>query len=220
MHRRKVRPQFKIFIGVVLLIVFFLGFFIGWLTTASALSEIPETIPTANVTAFEVIQTASVTPQKEIIPETPAPLVYYDVPLSEDIQDYIRGLCDEMDVPMALVIAIIDTESTFQSTIISKTYDYGLMQINRNNHEWLSETYGVSNFLDPYENVYCGITILSSLLSDFDTVEQAVVAYNRGATGARNLFSQGIYSTEYSQEVMTAYTKYTASPLVDKVDDK
>lgn len=148
----------------------------------------------------------SVTP---IEPITEPEVFYFDVPLSDGFQDYIRAKCIEYDVPMELVIALIDKESSFRSDVVSKTNDYGYMQINKCNHEWLSETLGVSNFLDPHENVLCGIYIISGHLEKTDgNIELALMRYNCGATGARRLWEQGTYSTSYSRSVMTLYESY------------
>lgn len=142
-------------------------------------------------------------------PITEPEVFYFDVPLSDGFQDYIRAKCIEYDVPMELVIALIDKESSFRSDVVSKTNDYGYMQINKCNHEWLSETLGVSNFLDPYENVFCGIYIISGHLEKTDgNIELALMRYNCGATGARRLWEQGTYSTSYSRSVMTLYESY------------
>lgn len=140
----------------------------------------------------------------------PAPQVFYfDVPLSEELQDYIREKCTEYEVPMELVIALIDKESSFRSDVVSTTDDYGLMQINKCNHKWLSSTLGIRNFLDPMENVLCGIYMLSDHLDDTDgNIELALMMYNCGEGGAKRLWGNGIYSTSYSHSVMTLYASY------------
>ena len=144
-----------------------------------------------------------------IEPITEPTVFYFDVPLSDGFQDYIRAKCSEYDVPMELVIALIDKESSFRSDVVSKSNDYGYMQINKCNREWLSETLGVSNFLDPYENVLCGIYIISGHLEKTDgNIELALMRYNCGATGARRLWEQGTYSTSYSRSVMILYESY------------
>lgn len=134
---------------------------------------------------------------------------YYDCPLSNDLQDYIRELCSDKDVPMSLVIAMIEVESSFRPNIISKSNDYGLMQINKINHEVMSEKYGITDFLDPYQNVFCGITIIAEHLEKTDgDVALALMRYNCGATGAKRLWDKGIYSTSYTEKIMTAMEEY------------
>ena len=149
---------------------------------------------------------------------TPTPVVvdtsdtrgrYFDVPLSHDLQDWIRAICEENGVPMALVMAIIDQESDFRAHLISGTNDYGIMQINACNHEAMIEKFGITDFLDPYQNVQCGIYIIGTHLQKTEgAVELALMRYNCGATGARRLWDKGIYSTKYSRSVMELYERY------------
>lgn len=142
-------------------------------------------------------------------PEVKVTALYYDVPLDHDLQDYIFALCEDKNVPTRLVIAMIDTESSFRSDIISGTDDYGLMQINACNHEWMSETYGVDDFLDPYQNVLCGISLIAGHLANYDgDIEMALMAYNMGAGGASSLWEQGVYSTAYSQKIVERMDGY------------
>lgn len=134
---------------------------------------------------------------------------YYDVPLSHELQDYIFTLCEEKNVPVRLVLAMIETESSFRSDVISGTDDYGLMQINACNHEWMSEAYGVNDFLDPFQNVLCGISYIAGHLANYDgNIEVALMAYNMGPGGASSLWEQGVYSTEYSRKIVERMGSY------------
>lgn len=182
--------------------------------------SLPTVSTTTTVPSETVIQPETTTPIVETMPivTEPEKSYYFDVPLSYEIQDYIRENCEEYDVPMELVIAMIEHESSFRADVISKTNDYGYMQINTINHEWLSETLGVSNFLDPYENILCGIYIISGHLEKTDgNIELALMRYNCGATGARRLWEQGIYSTSYSRSIMTLYESYQEKAANDAV---
>lgn len=153
--------------------------------------------------------TATAVPTPETVIDTEPVTVYFDVPLSKELQDYIRNLCDEYGVPIELVIAVIDVESTFRADVVSETNDYGLMQINKCNHEWLTDKLGVTDFLDPYQNINSGVHILSGHLEVTNgDIELALMRYNNGATGAKKLWDKGIYSTAYTQKVMTAYESY------------
>lgn len=133
---------------------------------------------------------------------------HYELPLSDDLQDYIFELCSEENVPVSLVLSMISTESGFQPEVISDTDDYGLMQINKCNHEWLKETYDVSDFLDPYENVYCGIKIIGQLLDKYGDYNKALMAYNMGEERAKTLWEQGVVSSSYSREIVTNMAIY------------
>lgn len=123
-----------------------------------------------DVSTATVMQPDITSPSLEPVPEPQ--VFYFDIPLSEELQDYIREKCSEYEVPMELVIALIDKESSFRSDVVSTTNDYGFMQINQCNHEWLSSTLGVSNFLDPKET-YCVVSTLSQ-----DTSKRPMVMSN------------------------------------------
>ena len=153
--------------------------------------------------------TATAVPTPKTVIDTEPVTVYFDIPLSKELQDYIRNLCDEYCVPIELVIAIIDVESSFRTDVVSKTNDYGLMQINTINHEWLQEELGITDFLDPYQNVMCGIYIISGHLEKTDgDIELALMRYNCGATGAKRLWDKGIYHTDYTRKIMGYYEFY------------
>lgn len=133
--------------------------------------------------------------------------VYYpDVDLDEITQDFIFVEAGEAAVDYELVIAIIIHESRCDPDAISKTNDYGLMQINQINHVWLAEEYGLTNMLDPRQNIIAGITILAqhSIYDDGTDagLHKMLMAYNMGATGASNAWAKGTYSTAYTREVM------------------
>ena len=136
-------PQLVRQIVLVALAIFIVGGVVGYTIRAVSAKSTPtvEVVePTLSVETTEVTTSERVEDIK----------VYYDCPLSHDLQDYIRTLCGNYGVPMSLIIAMIDVESSFRADVISKTNDYGLMQINIINHEWLREEYDITDFLDPY----------------------------------------------------------------------
>lgn len=134
---------------------------------------------------------------------------YFDIPLSTDLQDYMYQMSDEYDVPVELIIALIDVESHFQSDVISRTNDYGLGQINICNHEWLKEQLGLDNLLDPYQNIKATTHIIAGHYNNNDgDINKAVMCYNAGAGGAASMWRRGIYSTAYSRKVVDTYKEY------------
>lgn len=121
-------------------------------------------------------------------------------------------VCAKYGVPPALMVALMSVESGFNPNAISATDDYGLCQINKGNHAWLSQALGVTNFLDPKQNILCGVYILQSHIKNYGTTNQglhkSLMAYNMGAGGASKLWATGKYTSAYSIKVMTAYDKY------------
>ena len=199
-RRTIVAIQVYSFLAGIFLVGLIAGLVIGRLTAPAVKTEAEDTQPTQIVTETAELPTI----------ETVAPTVaYYDVPLSEGLQEYIFFLCESENVPVPLVLAMIEKESAFDASAISRTNDYGLMQINKMNHEWLSEEYGVTDFLDPFQNVYCGIEILSDYLSTYEgDVNKALMAYNMGEYGASKLWNKGITSSSYSESVVALMAHY------------
>lgn len=56
--------------------------------------------------------------------------------------------------------------------------DYGLMQINEIYHDTLSANYRTADLLNPYQNVFCGVKIISSYISKYKDYSKAFTAYN------------------------------------------
>lgn len=125
-----------------------------------------------------------------------------DVPMDEDLQEFIFYLSAGYNIDFTLVMAMIQQESNFQADVISSSNDYGLMQINEINHPYITETLGITNFLEPYNNVRSGMFILRKLFEKYETPEKALMAYNMGETGASRLWEQGIFETNYSKKVL------------------
>lgn len=133
---------------------------------------------------------------------------YYDVPLSKNIQDYIIDLCNnEYDnVPTELVLSLIEKESSFRVDAVGKTNDYGLCQINKVNHKWLKETLGVTDIMDPYQNILCSVYMLSDYLYKTNgNIEKALMCYNQGEKSASISWSNGVESTPYSEHIYNNY---------------
>lgn len=139
------------------------------------------------------------------IKEAPA---YFECPLAHNLQDILFDECTEKGVDPALMIAIMAKESNFNAQEISKTNDYGLMQINACHKAWLESSYGISDLLDPAQNIKAGAIMLSNLSAKYTDIESIAMAYNLGDSGAEHAFADGIYSTNYSREVASNYSYY------------
>ncbi len=132
-----------------------------------------------------------------------------DVPLDYELQEYIFNLSTSYGIDFNLVMALIKTESSFQTNVKSKTNDYGLMQINECNHDWLSEKLGIKNFNNPYDNVRAGLYILRGLFDRYgDDTHKVLMAYNMGESGARKLWDKGVTETNYSIKIINQANKY------------
>lgn len=129
-----------------------------------------------------------------------------DMPYEE--QEFLFYLCNGYNIDFCLVMGMIQTESEFSASVVSTTGDYGLMQINENNHEWLTETIGVTDYLDPYQNMRAGCYILRKLFERYQDTELVLMCYNMGENGASRLWENGIYSTDYTEQVLNCQHKF------------
>lgn len=125
-----------------------------------------------------------------------------NVPMDEDLQEFIFYLSQAYEMDFTFVMALIQRESGYNPDVISKTNDYGLMQINEINHPYLQEQLGITDFTEPYGNVRAGMFILRKLFEKYETPEKVLMAYNMGETGASRLWEQGIFEINYSKSVL------------------
>lgn len=130
-------------------------------------------------------------------------VVYYDVPLSLELQDHIRMQCDDAGIDFELVLAVMQIESNYQFDVISSTHDYGIMQINEVNHDELKNKLNVTDFLDAYDCTTAGIYMLSNY-KWCENETQMLMCYNMGEAGAKEAWSKGIYETNYTKKVLEA----------------
>ena len=129
---------------------------------------------------------------------------YYDINLSQELQLYTYTKCADLGIAedYELVLAMMWQESSYRPNLISGTNDYGLMQINKCNHDWLSEELDITDFLDPYQSIDAGTHIIASLLMKYEDPHKALMAYNYGEAGARSHWNSGTYTSSYSREVI------------------
>lgn len=142
-------------------------------------------------------------------PSSAAPI--YDIPLSVELQIYTYETCLQYDIDYETALAVMYVESRYQPDAISMTHDYGIMQINKYNHKWLSEALGFTyttteelrqNFLDPYKCILAGVYMLRESAGKYSDPHRMLMVYNLGPKGAKDLWAQGIYSTKYSRAVV------------------
>lgn len=135
------------------------------------------------------------------IKEEPADKLY-DVPLESDLQLHIKELCDSYGIDMPLVLAVIGQESGYDPAAVGDNGNsIGLMQIQPMHHRQRMDRLGITDLLDPYQNVTIGIDLLAELINEENDIEWAVTAYNAGKSKADFNRSIGERS-EYTQSVM------------------
>lgn len=130
-------------------------------------------------------------------------MLYY---MDTDWQDYLYNkLCEYgYENRFKLMVALIYHESQFNPDAISSSNDYGLCQINASNHSFLSAKLGITNFLDPYQSIDCGVYMFVQCLETSDNVESALVKYNQGhsSSNSSTSYSRGVFEDELKLEVL------------------
>lgn len=159
-------------------------------TVREAYEQEPEETPAAIVVEIEPIPPAvrstepamqtikepekpNETPEKATEPEEPeAPALWReDVPLSAELQTALLEICEEAGIDPLLALGLIETESGFQTDVVSPWGDYGLCQLN---HLYFPTD------LTPEENMRAGIGLLAQHLRTYGSTTAALTAYNRG----------------------------------------
>lgn len=129
---------------------------------------------------------------------------YFDVPLVDELQDYIFDICDEYGVDPELIVSMIFHESNYDSAVIGENdsgYSYGLMQIMpRWNYDRM-ERLGCLDLLNPYQNVRVGVDLLAEYIQKGYGIEWALMAYNGGPSYANRKAAEGVVSA-YATRIM------------------
>lgn len=154
---------------------------------------------TAAAPATEYVTLAYMEVQSEAEQE---PELLYDVPMSDELQRYVREQAERQGVPFEIALAVIERESSYQPDAVSDTGDFGLMQINICNHRWLYEELGIVDVMDPEQNIEAGLYILGQAFQKYDDPDKALMAYNMGDSGMKSAWSKGQHSSKYSRAVI------------------
>lgn len=127
-----------------------------------------------------------------------------DCPLDAAVQKEILTMCEENNISYTFVMAVIavETGDTYRADLVSASNDYGLMQINKCNHSYLSKTLNITDWFDPIQNASAGIYMLTDLFNRYEDRGKVLMCYNMGEGTARKLWNKGIYSSKYSRAVL------------------
>ncbi|MHC1782833.1 MAG: lytic transglycosylase domain-containing protein [Anaerolineaceae bacterium] len=121
-----------------------------------------------------------------------------------DFQKIIAEASAKYGVDSNLVEAVIQAESNFDPSAISSAGAEGLMQLM----PATAENLGVSDSLDPEQNVDGGVRLLRTLLNSYDgNVSLALAAYNAGPEAVAKYDGIPPYqeTQTYVQRVLAAY---------------
>jgi len=140
------------------------------------------------------------------------------IPLSKELQEFTWQRCQELDIEYELVLAIMWRESRFKTNAVgynnNGTRDSGVMQINDINKAWLKKELGITDLMDPYQNITAGTAMLADYLHEYDDESKALMAYHCGEAGMRKQASLGVTTNrqvKIAQEKRDIYKSLTKS---------
>ena len=200
MERNRI-DWFEIYLVVVMTILTLIGLALMYIEGTELIMILERQNEVAVVST--TVEPRVIEPEPEQVIEEPT-VLYFDVPLSEDLQDHIFAECETRGIDPAMIIAMIERESRFDVDAIGDSgRSYGLMQIQPKWHGARMEKLGCDDLLDPYQNVTVGIDLLEELIARGKGVEWALMAYNGGPSYANRLSEKSIVS-DYAASVMAS----------------
>ena len=138
------------------------------------------------------------------------------IPLQWELQLAARDAGETFGVPYKLLLAVMFRESSYNPEA-ENGISYGVMQIHKMNFAWLESElakYGVTCIRHkPEDNIKAGAYLLGRYLAKYRDYHLALMCYNCGESGARKLWSQGIYSTQYSRNVLQTMKALDAAQI-------
>jgi hypothetical protein len=106
----------------------------------------------------------------------------YDIPTATQLKSIVDSASEHHTVPEELIYAVIEVESDGETRARSHEGALGLMQLMPQTADYL----GVSDPLNPRENIFGGTKYLNSMLARFDgDLDRALAAYNAGPTAVQ-----------------------------------
>ena len=171
----------------------------------SANTTVPDTYE-AQATEYFTVELSDETTDEVTTTQTPATIheqdteakthLYYDIPIDEDLQDYILEVCHDYGVNHLIVLGMIEKESAFGPNVIGDNGEaFGLMQVQPKWHQERMDRLGVTDISDPYQNILVGVDYFAEVLSYDRGIAWALMAYNGGTTYANELTDEGVISS-------------------------
>lgn len=121
-----------------------------------------------------------------------------EIKLDAEMQEWIWNYCNDKNISSALVMAIIERESSCNSACIGDYGNsFGYMQIYKKWHIDRMEKLGVTDLLDGKQNIMVGVDYLLELFQENPNATWVLNAYNGGRAYANKKSD-----TDYSVDVL------------------
>ena len=129
---------------------------------------------------------------------------------NSDLKEYTAQICNEYNVDYSLALGVIYNESRFQSGLThvnsNGTIDYGLMQVNEVNFEYLNKALGIqsmTDLLDDRVGIRCGVELLAYHKRHTNDDSAALLRYQIGEGKYKQYLRNGRYTNKTHQQVLT-----------------
>ncbi|GAU76362.1 lytic transglycosylase domain-containing protein [Fusibacter sp. 3D3] len=143
-----------------------------------------------------------------------------ETPLDSESALALVKYSDQYDVPVSLILSIMEIESNFDEDLVGADQDRGLMQIIPGTEKWLATEYGnelgltydPDRIFDADYNIALGVKYLDILMNSHGSnFERILSEYNRGPNNLKKYYALNqTYSTTYSRSVLSREKKYVA----------
>lgn len=131
---------------------------------------------------------------------------YYNIDLTEEEQDIIRGIAFNYGLDFELVLSVCCVESKFNVNANSGS-SVGIMQVQPT---WWEDTFaklGCTDWYDLADNVTMGCYILNYYYSNYGETSRVLSAYNTGNPNANNGYANLVLKVKESLKEKK-YAKY------------
>ena len=172
------------------------------------------------IVVFGASQIDSMTPQQshpKILPKPP-PYIYLskliqtkqpklDPIITTEIAKAVHKYSIKYQLPPELIIAVIERESTFRSTLVSNAGCKGLMQINVKFHQEKLKKLNVKGKQIFYigNNIHLGVMILREYYDSTQTISEALTKYVGGS------------QKEYIKDIVFSFTDLSIKKCENKL---
>lgn len=126
----------------------------------------------------------------------------------------IINQAQKYDFDPAFILAIIQTESHFDPTVVGGVGEIGLMQIRPETAEWIAKKEnmkwkGKKSLFDPIQNVKIGVAYMAFLRDHFEgSAGKYLSAYNVGPGKLKKIIGNDSLPRKYSTKVMKNYEQF------------
>jgi soluble lytic murein transglycosylase len=133
---------------------------------------------------------------------------------SRDVTKAILREAERYRFDPIFLMAVIQSESSFNPEVIGTSGEVGLMQITPQTGEWITKKYdlpwkGTKSLKNPVTNIKIGAAYMAYLREKFDFHSQLyLAAYNMGSANVQRALDRQIYPKEYSSRVIHNYIRF------------